>query len=224
MHHIIYKTTNLVNGKIYIGYHFQANEPMEFDGYLGSGKNLIKAIKKYGSDKFIRETLFVYDTEEDALAKERAIIDESFVNREDTYNLTIGGGIPPSAKGKPKSAEHRLNIGLANKGKIVSQITKDKLRKSLLGRKKPAPVSIETRKKLSEALMGHKHTEEAKLKMSLNHKDTSGINNPCYGLKGSAHPAFGTKRKRVICPHCEKDVAVNVAKAFHYDKCKFKKI
>jgi len=49
---IIYKTTNLINGKIYVGKH-----TMDRDDYLGSGNLLKRAVKKYGSENFVRETL-----------------------------------------------------------------------------------------------------------------------------------------------------------------------
>ena len=106
MFHIIYKTTNIVNNKIYIGYHFQKIDPYEFDGYLGSGDKLLQAIKKYGPDKFYRETLYVFDTEKVALEKESEIVNESFIKRSDVYNITAGGGLPPSQKGIPKSESH----------------------------------------------------------------------------------------------------------------------
>lgn len=55
MYGIIYKTTNLVNGKIYIGQHRCDTD--EFDGYLGSGSEILKAIDEFGKENFKRETL-----------------------------------------------------------------------------------------------------------------------------------------------------------------------
>ena len=54
MHYLIYKTTNLLDGKYYVGCH-QTKNPN--DGYLGSGKHLKRAIKKYGFDNFKVEIL-----------------------------------------------------------------------------------------------------------------------------------------------------------------------
>ena len=47
---IVYKTTNLINGKIYVG-KYEGNR----ENYLGSGYILKKAIKKYGRENFKRE-------------------------------------------------------------------------------------------------------------------------------------------------------------------------
>lgn len=102
--YIVYKTTNLINGKIYVGVH-RTNVDI-FDFYYGCGcskrdqKKHKKcgfpgAIKKYGIENFKRETLFEYpDTEEGRIAafkKEEEIVTDEFVKRKDTYNLTRGG-------------------------------------------------------------------------------------------------------------------------------------
>lgn len=73
---------------IYIGCHI--TEKIE-DGYIGSGTYLRRVIKKYGKEIFSREVLFYCASLEDMLEKEEEIVNEAFVSRLDTYNLTIGG-------------------------------------------------------------------------------------------------------------------------------------
>lgn len=51
----IYKTTNTINGKLYIGSHKATS--LNFDGYFGSGKGIRNAILKYGECCFTREIL-----------------------------------------------------------------------------------------------------------------------------------------------------------------------
>jgi hypothetical protein len=63
---IIYKTTNLINGKIYIG---QTKHP-DNKRYLGSGTYIKKSIKKYGRQNFLRETLEVCNTQQELNERE----------------------------------------------------------------------------------------------------------------------------------------------------------
>lgn len=51
MYGYIYKTTNLINNKIYIGQHKVKEEKID-NSYYGSGKLIIQAIKKYGKENF----------------------------------------------------------------------------------------------------------------------------------------------------------------------------
>lgn len=85
MFYIIYKTTNLVNGKFYIGKHKTKNLD---DGYLGSGKLLRHAIKKYGLDNFHRKILFICKTEKEMNLLEKILV---VPDREINYNLCPGG-------------------------------------------------------------------------------------------------------------------------------------
>ena len=87
--YIIYKTTNLLNDKFYIGLH--KTNSAEFDGYYGSGTLLKQAIKKYGKENFKRETLYSFDTLDAARQKEREIVTIDFTQDSKTYNLSVGG-------------------------------------------------------------------------------------------------------------------------------------
>ena len=108
MKYIVYLTTNKINNKIYVGVH-KTDNPDIFDGYLGCGINRFKkssivqksnyfhnAVYKYGFDSFTRVTLKIFDSEQDALDFESLIVDKDFINRDDTYNMTEGGGLPPN--------------------------------------------------------------------------------------------------------------------------------
>lgn len=89
MFYTIYQITNLINNKIYIGLHRTKNLD---DDYMGSGKRIKCAIKKYGLENFKKEILFVFDNEKDMIDKEIELVTEEFCLREDTYNMAKGGG------------------------------------------------------------------------------------------------------------------------------------
>lgn len=88
MHYLIYKITNTINQKIYIGAHQTENIN---DSYMGSGRNIKLAIKKYGKEHFKKEILFDFDNQFDMYQKEREIVNEDFVKLDNTYNCSIGG-------------------------------------------------------------------------------------------------------------------------------------
>lgn len=102
---IVYLTVNSINRKIYVGVH-TTKTPQKFDGYLGSGKHLKRAINLYGKENFKRIVLFVYDKEEKAYLKEVEIVTPEFVARKDTYNFNIGGMGCGSGKNHPSYGTH----------------------------------------------------------------------------------------------------------------------
>lgn len=131
-------------------------------------------------------------------------------------NMTDGGD---GAKGYKHTEKHLKYVSELFKGRVVSEKTKQKMRKpkSEAGRANIAKARLtttyrpseETKRKISEALLGRPspmkgriQTEEAKAKMS-------------EWRKSRAKP-------RVDCPHCQKSIAVNTAKRWHFDNCKEK--
>ena len=84
----MYKITNNINGKFYVGVH---KTKKVNDEYFGSGKYLNRAINKYGIKNFRKEIIEYFNDTKEMFAKEKEIVDEEFVKRTDTYNLKIGG-------------------------------------------------------------------------------------------------------------------------------------
>ena len=87
-YYLVYKITNTVNNKIYVGAHVTSDKN---DSYMGSGSYLKSAQQKYGLDKFVKEILYECSSKEEMFKREAEIVDEMFVARLDTYNLKVGG-------------------------------------------------------------------------------------------------------------------------------------
>jgi len=157
MNYIIYKTTNILNGMYYVGCHQTDNLN---DGYLGSGKYLKRAIKKYGSENFKFEILHLVNSKEEMFVLERCIVNESLVNNPLSYNLKIGGsggnpGIVGAFKGKTHSEETKEKQRQAALKQIVSNETRQKLSMNNAMKNNP-----EIRKKVSQSLTGRTQSEE----------------------------------------------------------------
>ena len=154
----IYRITNKINGKTYIGQH----KYKKFDdSYMGSGIHLRRAQKKYGIENFEKEILYsriqyketADDMEKFTIAKERAL-------GKAEYNIADGGQGGALNKGRKLSEEWKKHISEGGKGKKRSEETKKKLSEAGKNRHH----SEETKKKLSEA--ARNRTEEHKRKLS----------------------------------------------------------
>lgn len=133
MKFIVYCTTCKINGKIYIGVHKTEN-PDVFDGYIGNGLKIgynIKnpktafqhAVKKYGYSNFVRNTLFIFNNEEEAYLKEKEIVTLEFIRQKDNYNTNVGNKLDVTNYRTSKHSEiyqydengNLLNIFKSNK-------------------------------------------------------------------------------------------------------------
>lgn len=85
----VYKTTNIQNGRYYIGVH--QSECIQNDTYLGSGKILKLAIAQYGRTKFNREILFEFNSRQEAYLMQKKLVDKQLIKNPETYNLKCGG-------------------------------------------------------------------------------------------------------------------------------------
>jgi group I intron endonuclease len=170
----VYLTTNLVNGKQYVGSH----EGNLNDSYLGSGKILRMAIKKYGIENFQREVIVKCDPSINLILEEKYIKEYNTL-QPNGYNISPTGGTNK------------------NGGKL-SEETKNKISKKLKGRKawnKGIPFSRESKQKMSDKRKGIKLSEETKQKMTVFQKGRIKSPEECKNIseskKGQNNPMYG---------------------------------
>ena len=136
---IIYKITNLINGKIYIGQTVQSLKK-RFEQHCGNKKSVIgQTIKKYGKKNFYIETVEECETLDELNEREIFLIAHYDCIAPKGYNLTEGG----------EGASH-------------SEITRQKI--SMVNRKRFE--NLAERKKIAEKLRGRKDSEEVKARKS----------------------------------------------------------
>lgn len=175
MFYTIYKTTNQINGKIYIGSHKTKNLD---DGYMGSGKYLLRAIKKHGVENFMKEILFVFDNPEEMYSKEAELVNEDFLAEENTYNLKVGGF------GGFDYINSTLDIDYVSRGKNGGASFTQKLKTDFVFAENHAKLVSERLKAAHRAgrnvvgtgwPKGKKHSAETILKMSISHRKCTSI-------------------------------------------------
>lgn len=114
----VYETTNLVNGKKYIGVSITKSNS---DNYLGSGILLKRAIKKYGFENFKKVIIKVFNLEQDARDYERKLIEElDAINDKNYYNL-VAGGYGGGVRNHPVTDETKKKISESHKGKKLKR-------------------------------------------------------------------------------------------------------
>ena len=222
----IYKITNNLNNKIYIG--LKTLTVKESKSYYGSGTAIKNAIKKYGKHNFTKTILEHNVADWDLLKEREQYWIEYYDSYNNGYNMTLGGD--------------------GTLGHIVSDETKEKLRKAFKGKKigpysderkaaikeglknapsrkgrKGTPWSDETRKKISKALKGkpmHPNTRKALLKAITgkprSEETKKKISEATKGPRGKQNYSNTT------CPHCNMSGRSANMTRYHFDNCKQK--
>lgn len=94
-YHYIYKTTNVLNGKYYIGMH--STNDLD-DGYMGSGKRLRFSLNYHGKNNHKVEILEYCENRTELKNRERDIVNEELLNEDLCMNLVLGGDEGPLNK------------------------------------------------------------------------------------------------------------------------------
>ena len=161
---VIYKITNQVNSKIYIGQD-KYNNP----NYLGSGKILHLAFKKYGTENFVKEIIEECESKELLDEREKYWINfYKSTERNIGYNIALGGEGGDTISNHPNKQDIGRRIGESNK-----KIWED----------------FEYKKNMSE-LRKSQFTEETRQKISIN---SSGENN---GMHSKIHNTLAKDKMR----------------------------
>lgn len=182
-YYIIYEITCKINSKIYVGCHATNNLN---DGYLGSGKYIKSAIKKYGKENFDRKILHFFDNAETMFEKEREIVSEDFVNSDMTYNLVVGGfgGFKVLDVNEWRVKLKESSAKRVNKQPMLNKTHSEKTKQQMSDSNKGRPA---WNKGLPGTWISKTHTDESKKKISENRKGlTAGENNPMYGKSAVA--------------------------------------
>ena len=176
-YHFTYKTTNLINGRYYLGMH--STNRID-DGYLGSGKRLYYELNKYGRDNFKFEILEQFQSREQLVQAEINLITEQDLKNSNCLNLKSGGeggfSREVSQKGQKAGVLSRLEKSKNNPEykAYISDKRKD-LYANSLGKFKGHAVGTFT---------GKTHTEESRKKMSATKEGTkTGENNSQWGVR-----------------------------------------
>ncbi len=170
MYYTIYRITNIINNMIYVG----AHQTIDLnDDYMGSGDRIKRAVKKYGVDNFQKQYISFHLDLDDMFGAESVIVNEEFIQREDTYNITLGGKFgDPVKAGKVSGNLHRRRL------KEDKEYAENFSERSSIIMK----LNNEQGKMNSRGFLGKKHTNKTILQMKESHKGKhSGSKNSQYG-------------------------------------------
>jgi group I intron endonuclease len=170
--HYIYKITNLLSEKVYIG---QTNNPQKRwnchkKENVAPEMAIHKAMKKYGIDNFIFEVIATVLPVEDEIEYSKITNDTEdllIIQYESHASLGKGYNVKRCGNTFPTTKETKLKMRQARLGKKVSEEAKDKISQAQLGNQKHLGKkhSEEAKEKCRQARLGKKVSEEAKDKI-----------------------------------------------------------
>jgi hypothetical protein len=210
------------------------HEPHEdlWHQYFTSSPKIQQLIEETGQDSFDVEIRRIFETKEQAVAWETRVLRRCRVLEDARWiNQNVAGYIVPTEESRKKISDY-------HKGKAKSEEHKEKIRQGNIGKKKPPrtdeyralmsqlksgkgngrygkEVSEETRRRISEAKKGKQVAHNKGVPMSEEQKAKIRATKAANPTKRSAEAIAktvakqrGQKRKKIHCPHCDRDIAV----------------
>lgn len=184
---IIYKTTNLINGKIYIG-----RDSSDCKTYYGGGKYIRLALKKYGKENFIKCTIDIAEDIRDLILKETFWIKfYDATNKMVGYNILTDGhnggwqivNERYKVTGRTFSAERNKKLSISKTGVKRKPFSEECKRNMSLAH--PKSITEKHKQNIGLAQKGKTLTEE--------HRQKIRATMAAGRMKGKNHPLFGKK-------------------------------
>ena len=176
--HCLYKIENKLNEKFYIGVH--STDDIN-DGYMGSGDLIIKAIKKYGKNNFLKTVLKYCDNRELLMELEKKVVNKKFVARKDTYNVNVGGvGLVSTWKKSNETIAYKLKndqIWTETRSRNISSGIRNAMKKGKCSTATREFQRIRTEKSMTKEAIEKRKTTYAK------NKHQQGENHALYGKR-----------------------------------------
>ena len=192
-YYFTYKTTNLINGKYYVGMHSTSKLN---DGYLGSGTKLRRSIRKYGKKNFQFEILEFFDSKEELVKREAFLVNEKMLKDKLCMNLKKGGS------GGFCNEHHRRKFLKAGKKSMLIALkngheTQSRLWKTDESWIKKRKAELSLASKGNKSFTDRKHKEESKLKIGItNSIKQKGVLNSQFGTQWITNGIINKKIKK----------------------------
>jgi|694.fasta_scaffold02355_50 hypothetical protein len=185
MFYTVYKITNLINEKIYIGVH--KTDDLN-DSYMGSGLLIKHAISKYGIQNFVKEYIAIFNNPEEMFSMESELVNEELIKSGHSYNLKEGGSggwdyVNSSEKniyglnGKTPDAIANLAKGLETQ----RYLRKNDPEWAARVHENQSIAAVNRNKKYGNGFKGKSHTEQTKAKLRKPRPASAGDKNSQFG-------------------------------------------
>lgn len=219
MFYYLYEIKNTINNKIYVGVH--QTKDMD-DGYMGSGTVINKAYAKYGKDMFVKTILEYFDSRDDMINREKEIVNEDFLARDDTYNIRRGGtgGFDYINKNGlninhvPRSDDFKKNLSERMKKDNPSKRPGSKERMSATTKKVMERGTHPFLDSAKQRELSNRIRKDGRTKSEVSKETASRM------VENGTHSFLKINSEKIPCEHCGKISSYPNYKRWHGTKCR----